>query len=654
MAYLCLVVFVPPLPNYYTFSIDVIGSTFNATASILLIHFLNSRPVAQKNLLNRLLALFTLTILIGTIRNVSMSFMTCFFHSELQELLDEFPFFPLSFLSMRITGNVEAVACCSLSAGRLLLFSNPVYFQTLNPNKWVITATFSAFIVGFGDFIFNWITCYAWVDTPVSGIMINFCQEMGLSLKTVEAMLDENNNTLEAENFLSEQGELLYADDTNLNTLSWSNYTMETENFIIELGPASYTNETNITSFTWSNSTTAEDNNNQCFTIPVTVVFLFGALIMELTKLFFALIRQRKTAPLRNNHASSVNTNSSAVPPIVSITTPKPSASTATTSTSTVEASSSAEAASTACSSSLTMALPDSLRTSTFLATKASSDYLGSVTELTCFTTTKSNLITQETKILSVVVDIHAPYSATSAKSPVKGTTAAPSTPSSSESAALTVGAAFFGTSSSLPTSSKTPTLVASETSSDYLGSETELTPNTTTNQNSGHKHEVVDIQAPHSDASAQFPVKGTTVATLYSVSNIVSGVKCPAKFTGLTKQSNLFKRSESFPKYSNPVRLEGKRRYSLEFSFEGISLKDESTLVRGMKDTSLPSPAKEEGIIENEVIAKKEMIENIQKDVVKKQRTVNTRSSNTFKDMCNISKELCMRTGSFITAMGL
>ena len=192
VAYVNIMLSVPPFPNYYTFAIDTIGFLTTMIASSLLIHFLNTRPVNQKNLLNRILAIGVLIGLLGTVRNYVMAVVTCFFHSELQEFDNQFPALTASFLSMRITGLMEAVIICCLSIGRLILFATPVVFHNLNPTTGIIAVGFGVFAIPVVDAAYNWITCYSKVETPISLIILNFQAEMGLSSYSRELSI---NNT---------------------------------------------------------------------------------------------------------------------------------------------------------------------------------------------------------------------------------------------------------------------------------------------------------------------------------------------------------------------------------------------------------------------------------------------------------------------------
>ena len=197
VAYLNIILSAPPLPNYYTYAVDTVSFTLTTIADGLLIHFLNTRPVNQKNLLNRILALFVIVVQISTLRSYIMSVLTCFFHAELQEFVGKYPAFSLSFLPMRFTSGMGAVIVCCLSIGRLILFQTPVVFHNLNSTAGVLISGFGALAIPVIDMAYNWMTCFGVVENPVSEIILNFQAEMGLSL--VFKNMETNNTFLNKE-----------------------------------------------------------------------------------------------------------------------------------------------------------------------------------------------------------------------------------------------------------------------------------------------------------------------------------------------------------------------------------------------------------------------------------------------------------------------
>ena len=242
MGYLFLIQSTPPLPNYYSFCIDTLGSTLSITASALLLNFLNLQPKSQKNLINRFLVWFISIIILGTVRDISMSFTTCFFHEDLQEFPNLYPSLAGSFLSARLTAVVASAACYFLSAGRLLLFTNPLYFHSLNTIRGMVIAILGSLIVGLFDLAWNWIICYARTDSPMNVVVLHFQTELGLHPNT--------------------KGE---------------NYTNSVKDMSLK---------------------ESDNEDSTCFMFPTVGACLLLAVLMELARLIFVLIKRRKTAPL--------------------------------------------------------------------------------------------------------------------------------------------------------------------------------------------------------------------------------------------------------------------------------------------------------------------------------------------------------------------
>jgi len=80
LVYTGLILLVPGMPNIYTFIINSLGFIITMSASVLLFNFLNTRPPAQKNILNRILVLLILILFAQTIRSFLLSFVACFWN----------------------------------------------------------------------------------------------------------------------------------------------------------------------------------------------------------------------------------------------------------------------------------------------------------------------------------------------------------------------------------------------------------------------------------------------------------------------------------------------------------------------------------------------------------------------------------------------
>ena len=240
--YLSLIVMVPGLPNKYTFVVEFLGFTLTVIASLLILDFLSTRPIVQKNLLNRILILLVITMLLGTTRNFFMTFVTSFFHTDLQLFVDYYPFLALTFLSMRVTGVMECVTGLALSAGRLLLYTNPVLFHNINPTHGLLISIVSMIIVCCFDLTFTWISCYNTDDLPDHNIIINLYSELGLKRPSAEVNI------------------------TNLE----------------------------------DGKKESNEKKHICHPIPIVELLLLGAFVSEVVRFMFVLIKKKKTVPLAN------------------------------------------------------------------------------------------------------------------------------------------------------------------------------------------------------------------------------------------------------------------------------------------------------------------------------------------------------------------
>ena len=265
VAYFNIIISAPPLPNYYTFAVDTVGFNLTTITGGLLFHFLNTRPVNQKNLLNRILVLFVVVVVISTLRNYVLTVMTCFFHYELQRFVDEFPALAYSFLPMRLTGEIEAIVVCSLSLWRLILFAAPAKFHNVHPMTGVITAVLGALAVTVFDIMYNWITCYSVLENPISEIIINLQAEIGLSSSSKN--LETNNTNLET-------------NSTNLETNSTH---LETNNTNLE------NSNTNLNQ--------GDESDNMCHPLPFVPILFICPILLEFVTIVVVLFRQRKTTP---------------------------------------------------------------------------------------------------------------------------------------------------------------------------------------------------------------------------------------------------------------------------------------------------------------------------------------------------------------------
>ena len=185
------------MPSFYTFFINILGFIATAFASIFLIQFLNTRPTQQKNMLNRILALCAILSLLGSTRQLIMSFIACFFSSQITELADTHPFLTIFLLSSRNIFIAALCSVCCLSAGRLLLYTKPVIFISLNSYTGVLLIEGLSFVGIIVDHMYRCLTC---TDDQFKALMLMRVFRAGLGIQnvtfTTQATTNQRNSTL--------------------------------------------------------------------------------------------------------------------------------------------------------------------------------------------------------------------------------------------------------------------------------------------------------------------------------------------------------------------------------------------------------------------------------------------------------------------------
>ena len=281
VVYIFLIIIVPDVPNIYTFFIDCMGFTITMLAASFLLSFLNTRPTAHKNLLNRILALFTVFSMLAVLRSFLISALACFWNSELRLLVEKFPTLTAGLLSPRFCTILELVALCSLSAGRLLLLTHPATFHNIHPTSLgAYVAGSSAVGVSTLDFIYGLVMC------------------------------SENSNTLTLFHFKLETGIISYANgNLSLKGQFSKNFSLEDQ----------FNRDSNL-EYRFSRNSSLEDqfnrNSNQndqftrnlspdydlvnidgsldetCTMPPTTTILLASMVLLEIAKIVFVLVKE--------------------------------------------------------------------------------------------------------------------------------------------------------------------------------------------------------------------------------------------------------------------------------------------------------------------------------------------------------------------------
>lgn len=174
--YSSVIVIVPPMPHIYTLIVDCLGFLVATIACIFLIYFLCTRPSSQKNILNRVIICIAVSIILALVRSLGISIAAYFWNSQLQTLLETYETLAI-LLSYRLTSIVGTYCFLALCSCRLLLVTNPVVFQAINPKSGVIAICSVISSVCVLDFFYGGILCSGTVYTRK--VMMNFKVEIG-------------------------------------------------------------------------------------------------------------------------------------------------------------------------------------------------------------------------------------------------------------------------------------------------------------------------------------------------------------------------------------------------------------------------------------------------------------------------------------------
>ena len=196
-AYILVVVFVPQMPSYYNFAVSTVGYISTMTASVLIIQFLNSRPPAQINLLNRLLALLLLAVALAATRCYFLTTIACWANQELAQFVENKQLFSATVLSLNTYSVICACCFLALCGGRLLLFACPQLYVKLPPRV-------TAFIVGSVSVsisILNnvyYATCTHFADSKSHELLTHVREELGI-VKSIVSLNQTSVGNLTAE-----------------------------------------------------------------------------------------------------------------------------------------------------------------------------------------------------------------------------------------------------------------------------------------------------------------------------------------------------------------------------------------------------------------------------------------------------------------------
>ena len=180
LTYACLIVTTPGMPSYYTFSVNTLGFTVTGVATTALLHYLITRPVQQKNLLNRLLILLIMFSFLTTIRSYLLSIPACWFNGQLKEFVNAYPRLCISFMPLKHYSLTLSSGFLAFSSGRLLLFASPATFNNIKPGLWAAIAALTCITVSVVDSVSHSIVCSITPNDYPGGLMFILKYELGI------------------------------------------------------------------------------------------------------------------------------------------------------------------------------------------------------------------------------------------------------------------------------------------------------------------------------------------------------------------------------------------------------------------------------------------------------------------------------------------
>ena len=147
------------MPHPYTFTVDTIGCLVSLTTSALLQNFLNSRPLAERHILNRQLLILVYYQYLYTSRAYFISFLALAFHNQMDMFMDNFPALSSFILGPRHLTVLLYATYCSLSFSRLLLVVSPTIFLNINSRRgFYLTGLFTLSASGV-SLLINFLMC---------------------------------------------------------------------------------------------------------------------------------------------------------------------------------------------------------------------------------------------------------------------------------------------------------------------------------------------------------------------------------------------------------------------------------------------------------------------------------------------------------------
>ena len=178
--YTSLVMFVPQQPSYYNFIISTAAYTLTLGATLSILHFLYTRPIAQKTLLNRILALLLMFLGFGSTRCYVLNLNTCWFHPQLTSFVDAHPSFSTVVLPLNSYSVLAGAILVAWCTGRLTLIANPVLYHNCRANSGFRIAGIIGTAICILDSTYSWSTCGNYGDADNIRLLKIVKEELGI------------------------------------------------------------------------------------------------------------------------------------------------------------------------------------------------------------------------------------------------------------------------------------------------------------------------------------------------------------------------------------------------------------------------------------------------------------------------------------------
>ena len=278
LVYACLIVLVPVKPNLYTILINGLGFIMATSATLILFSYLNSRPVQQKNSLNRVLTLLVFSFSSTSARHFVVSLAVYLWEETVRQFVDTHPRLTTILMSTRCNTIIFLSLLTIMSGGRLLLFVNPVIFQKIPPMTGAAISGLVAVSIAIMDFL-------GWVDSPLSAKIDALQPESRL-----QGMVDVNKtaewgfNTATGLNKNNTEWGLQIALNSTNNTSEWELYTAQD---LVDTDTRNITTQDKIKGI----SLFLVDNGSFCYP-PTGEVILAIFIALEMAKIVFVAVRE--------------------------------------------------------------------------------------------------------------------------------------------------------------------------------------------------------------------------------------------------------------------------------------------------------------------------------------------------------------------------